>query len=195
VLLRWDAAALGPDPARRLPGDLTPTRAAMLAACCDTGTAAAAALCLHLNHGTTHLGQLAISDIAPDGSALLRDRPRQPGTFARPQAGTGRDSIALAELADGELVRIPACARPVIAAHLAYRLGQGAAVGDPFFIHPRSPAAAAQNASCATPSPGHARPSDTPRRGSTATTAGTEPTSASPPASRDGWPSGGCRCT
>jgi hypothetical protein len=71
VLLRWDATALGPTPAGRLTGDLTPDRAAMLAtACGQTATAAATALSLHLNHRATHFGRLAIRDIVPDGSAL-----------------------------------------------------------------------------------------------------------------------------
>jgi hypothetical protein len=139
VLLRWDAAALGPGPARRLPGDLTLDRVAMLAACCDTSTAAAAVLCLHLNHGTSHLGQLTIGDMTPDGSALLLDRPRRPRVLTERQAGARRDRIALGELIYGELVRVPPSARPIIAAHLAYRLGQGAADHDPFFINPRSP--------------------------------------------------------
>ncbi len=137
ILLRWDATALGPDPAARLTGDLTPGRATMLAmACGQTGMAAATALCLHLNHRATHLGHLAISDIAPDGSALTLDPARW--QLAGGQAGS-RDGTALAELAYGDLVRLPACAQPIIAAHLAYRRGQGADEGDPYFIGSRSP--------------------------------------------------------
>jgi hypothetical protein len=172
VLLRWDAAALGPGPARRLPGDLAPARAAMLSACCDTGTAAAAALCLHLNHGTTHLGQLAISDIAPAGTvSRWLSSPTASWCGCRPARG-------------------PSSPR-------TWPTGSARAPPPPIRSSstPAAPTTAARNASCATPSPAPVRPSDTRRHGCTATTADMEPTSASPPASRDGWPGEGCHCT
>jgi hypothetical protein len=65
--------------------------------------------------------------------------PRQRDAVTRPQAVIGRYSIALGELTYGEAVRVPPGAQPVIAAHLAYRLGQGAADDEPFFINPRNP--------------------------------------------------------
>jgi len=123
--MRWNAAALGPEPARRLPGDLTHDKAIVLgAACCRTDAAAATALCLHLNLGTAHFEDLNISDVAPDGSALLQ----------HPAIDPGRNGLA-----EGAPVKIPACARPILAAHLAYRLSQGAAGSDPYFTHPRDP--------------------------------------------------------
>jgi hypothetical protein len=44
------ADALGPDPGRRLMGDLTPQIAGRLHVICRTDAAAATALALHLNH-------------------------------------------------------------------------------------------------------------------------------------------------
>jgi hypothetical protein len=44
------------------------------------------------------------------------------------------------ELAAAEPIRIPACARSLFTAHLAYRHQTGAASTDPYFAHPRDPA-------------------------------------------------------
>lgn len=140
ILLRWDAAALGPDPAQRLPGDLTADRAIVLGAvCCRTDTAAVTALCLHLNHGTADFEHLSISDVAPDGSALLRHQADDPGRTRTGQASGPRHGATLTGPADGDPVKIPACARPILAAHLAYRRSQGAVGSDPYFAHLRDP--------------------------------------------------------
>jgi hypothetical protein len=74
--------------------------------------------------GTTHFQDLNISDVAPDGSALLH----------HPAGDTGRTGSA-----EGAPVKIPVCARPIFAAHLAYRRSQGAAGSDPYFTHPSDP--------------------------------------------------------
>jgi hypothetical protein len=50
------------------------------------------------------------------------------------------DTPSWRELAAAEPIRIPAHARPLFAAHLAYRRASGAASIDPYFAHPRDPA-------------------------------------------------------
>lgn len=139
VLLRWDAAALGPGPAGRLNGDLTPGRAAMLA---GIGVRPDR----HRSRGRAvpspqpprHPLRAADPHRRRAGRLSAAAGPSPPARYR----GTGRrsrDGTALAELACGDLVRVPACARPILAAHLAYRRGQGAADGDPYFISPRGP--------------------------------------------------------
>jgi hypothetical protein len=119
ILLRWDTTTLGPDPAARLPGDLTPGRAAALDAMhTRTDIPAAAALCLHLNHRPARLGHLTLGHLAPDGSVLHGS--------ADPDGDPGQP----------EQIRIPSAARPILAAHLAFRRRQGAADTDPCFTGP-----------------------------------------------------------
>ena len=50
------------------------------------------------------------------------------------------DERSWRELATAEPILIPDCARPLFAAHLAYRRESGAASTDPYFAHPRDPA-------------------------------------------------------
>ncbi|MGR6924321.1 hypothetical protein ACU635_59525 [[Actinomadura] parvosata] len=126
IHLSWRPDALGPDPARRLLGDLTGRISVRLHATCRTDAAAATALALHLNHPGTHFAALTLADIAPDGSAVRG-----------PTSGPSVQDAAWRELAGPEPVRIPQHARPLLAAHLAYRRDQGAADGEPYFLHPR----------------------------------------------------------
>ncbi len=127
LLLRWNTAALGPDPARRLPGDLTTARAAALGAFTRTDHTAAAALSLHLNLGPIGFGCWRCGDVSPDGAII--EPPREHGAHPghRP---------ADAELPCTGLITVPAHARAIVAAHLAYRRSIGARDHDPFFIHP-----------------------------------------------------------
>jgi len=88
------------------------------------------------------------------------------------------DERSWRELAAAEPIRIPAHARPLFAAHLAYRRESDAASTDPYFAHPATPRTSPLSTSCA-------RRSAAPRSGSawtcpgcTAMTAGTAPTSA-----------------
>ena len=71
--------ACGPQPATRLPGNLTPQVAGALATAVRTDAAAAAALSVHLNQGPAFFGMLQLSDVTPDGSAI-----RVPPGRARP---------------------------------------------------------------------------------------------------------------
>lgn len=157
ILLRWQAGALGPDPARRLLGDLTPVISAHLHAICRTDAAAATALALHLNHTCRDFHYLTLGDIAPDGSAIRG--PLQPGPtgalILRPPGHTedrhprsherSVDDIddgdtAWHEFACLEPILIPEHARAIFTAHLTYRSRQGACDSDPYFVHPTLPA-------------------------------------------------------
>lgn len=131
MLLRWNTAALGTQPARRLLGDLTPGRAAALCAFARTDHTAAAALSLHLNLGPVGFGCWRWGNATPDGAGI--EAPREHG----PHPG---ERTAEAELpCDGPLT-LPAYARPILAAHLAYRRAAGARDRHPLFVHPTDPA-------------------------------------------------------
>jgi len=159
VVLGWEPAALGPEPAGRLLGDLTATRSAALQAVCRTDAAAATALSLHLNLGPTHFELLRIADVAPDGSAI---RPPTSTALHRPGYGRGgnatpqharwmltaalnaprpasEDVLGWGEFCSREPILIPTHARPIFAAHRAYRAGHGATDEEPFFVHPHEP--------------------------------------------------------
>ena len=88
--------------------------------CCRTDTAAATAQCLHLNHGTSDFEHLNISDVAPDGSALLQHQSGDLGRTGTGQASGPRRGTALTGPEDGDPVKIPAWARTIFAAHLAH---------------------------------------------------------------------------
>lgn len=152
ILLRWESAALGSDPARRLAGDLTPVVARALTAMGRTDHAAEAALSLHLNEPPRYFGCFCCGDLLEDGSRLSgpedhhhrrpSDRPEmnaRPGPAGRPR-----------EVCCEGSTRLPAVAQPILAAHLAYRRSQGAQDGDPLFVHPEraghSPAAVLREA-------------------------------------------------
>jgi hypothetical protein len=131
LLLRWNTAALGPQPARRLLGDLTPGRAAALSAFARTDHTAAAALSLHLNLGPVGFGCWRWGNASLDGASI--EAPREHG----PHPG---ERTADAELpCDGPLT-LPGYARPILAAHLAYRRAAGARDPHPLFVHPTDPA-------------------------------------------------------
>ena len=147
IVLSWQPGALGPQPATRLPGNLTAQVAGALQTAVRTDAAAATALSVHLNQGPAFFGVLQLSDVAPDGSAI-RVPPGRARSLRRgitPGAGgwygqvLEADERSWRELATAEPIRIPGCARPLFAAHLAYRRASGAAGTDPYFAHPRDP--------------------------------------------------------
>jgi hypothetical protein len=127
LLLRWNTAALGPGPARRLPGDLTAARASALGAFTRTDITAATVLSLHLNLGPIGFGCWRCGDVSPDGAVI--EAPSEHGEHP------GQRPID-AELPCTGLITVPAHARGIVAAHLAYRRGAGARDHHPFFIHP-----------------------------------------------------------
>ncbi len=112
-----------------------------------TDAAAATALSVHLNQGPAFFGVLQMSDIAPDGSAIRvpADRARALRRGISPEAGGVYGQMLEAEerswreFAAAEPIRIPGCARPLFAAHLAYRRASGADGSDPYLVHPRDP--------------------------------------------------------
>jgi hypothetical protein len=148
IVLSWQPGPLGPDPASRLPGNLTPQLAGALATTVRTDAAAATALSAHLNHGPAFFGTLQIGDVAPDGSAIRvpasRGRPDRrgitPGADGPYDQMPEADERTWREMAAAEPIRIPACARALFTAHLAYRHASGATGTDPYFAHPRDPA-------------------------------------------------------
>ena len=148
IVLSWRPAALGPQPADQLPGNLTPQLAGALQTAVRTDAAAATALSVHLNHGPAFFATLRLADVAPDGSAIRvppgRARPVRRGIAPEADGVYGQmleaDERTWRELATGEPIRIPGYARPLFAAHLAYRRESGAASTDPFFAHTRDPA-------------------------------------------------------
>ena len=147
IVLSWRPGPLGPQPATRLPGNLTSQVAGALQTAVRTDAAAATALSVHLNQGPAFFGLLQLSDVAPDGSAIRvppgRARPLRrgitPGAGGRYGQVLEADERSWRELAAAEPIRIPECARALFAAHLAYRRASDAASTDPYFAHPRDP--------------------------------------------------------
>ncbi len=148
IMLSWRPGPLGPLTATRLPGNLTSQVAGALQTAVHTDAAAATALSAHLNHGPAFFGLLQLSDVAPEGSAIRvppgRARPHRRGITAGAVGWYGQvleaDERSWRELATAEPILIPDCARPLFAAHLAYRRESGAASTDSYFAHPRDPA-------------------------------------------------------
>jgi len=146
ILLAWNPQTLGPEPADRLLGTLTPSVAHALHLICRTDLAAATALSLHLNHPPTDFDIITCADVAPDGSQVWG---RQPGSLLAFPAYTsgpysGKWGLRITtrsfeEMDSEEPIRLPPAARPILAAHLAWRRSQGAADHEPFFTHPRDP--------------------------------------------------------
>lgn len=113
---------------------------------CRTDHAAATALSLHLGHGPADFDLIRCDDVAPDGSTVWgRDRGSAlefpaytSGTYSG-KWGLRTTSRAFEEMDCEEPIQIPPAARPILAAHLALRHGQGARGHDPFFTHPTEP--------------------------------------------------------
>jgi hypothetical protein len=147
IVLTWQPDALGPQPATRLPGNLTAQVAGALATAVRTDAAAATALSVHLNQGPAFFGVLQMSDIAPDGSAIRVPAGRAPAFRPGITPGAGgwygqvleEDQRSWRELATAEPIRIPGCAWPLFAAHLAYRRASGVAGSDPTSSTPATP--------------------------------------------------------
>ena len=151
IVLTWQPTALGPQPASRLPGSLTPEIARALQTAVRTDAAAATALSVHLNQGPAFFGMLQLGDVAPNGSAIRgpAGRPcpvqRGPASVWKAEASGLFGQVCEAEqrswqeFAAAEPIRIPAHARQLFAAHLAYRRTSGAAGTDPYFVHPAIP--------------------------------------------------------
>ncbi|MFF5205854.1 hypothetical protein [Streptosporangium sp. NPDC000396] len=147
IFLRWNPATLGPAPAARLPGDLTPARARDLAALAPTDHVAATALSLHLNLPPTHFGCFRHGDLAADASLLTAPPPHshppppQAKLFYAPNGALTPLSVAEGELAccQGPIL-IPPHARHLLAAHQALRRHQNADADEPLFLNDHDPA-------------------------------------------------------
>jgi hypothetical protein len=145
ILLRWDVTTLGPEPEKRLPGELTEQVCQALSSMARTDHAAATALSLHLNQGPILFGCWRCGDVAPDGSTISppalhhHTEPVRRGSKYAPGVFGVTDPVrtfGLTEPACQRTIRVPAHAQPLIAAHRAYRCFQQADDSDPFFIHP-----------------------------------------------------------
>ncbi len=186
IVLSWRPGPLGPQPATRLPGNLTPQVAGALQTAVRTDAAAATALSVHLNQGPAFFGLLQLSDVAPDG----------PPSGSRP-AGHGPSGAASRR---GLAACTARCSRPTSGAGASSpRPSPSASPSAPGLCSPRTWPTAAKAAPPAptptsrtpatprtSPPPAScARRSAAPRSGSawtcpgcTAMTAGTAPTSA-----------------
>ena len=163
IVLSWRPGPLGPQPATRLPGNLTSQVAGALQTAVRTDAAAATALSVHLNQGPAFFGLLQLSDVAPDGSAIRVP----PGRARRVRRGItpGADGVygqmleaderTWRELAAAEPIRIPECARPLFAAHLAYRRAQRRRQHRPLLRAPPRPRGQARHGNPARGDPGH----------------------------------------
>ncbi|MGW3353046.1 hypothetical protein ACWDA3_57985 [Nonomuraea rubra] len=146
ILLRWTPATLGPAPAARLPGDLTPARARDLAALAPTDHVAATTLSLHLNLPPTHFGCFRYGDLAADASHLATPPPHshppppQSKLFYAPNDAPTTLTVAEGELACQGPILIPPHARHLLAAHQALRRRQNAGDDEPLFLNDHDPA-------------------------------------------------------
>ena len=103
---------------------------------------------MHLNQGPALFDLLQLSDVAPDGSAIRvppgRARPLRRGITPGAGGWYGQvleaDERSWRELAAAEPSASRPMARPLLAAHLAYRRESDAASTDPYFAHPLDPA-------------------------------------------------------
>lgn len=140
ILLGWTPDALGPDPASRLPGDLTPAHTAALTAGACTATAAATVLSLHLNLAPTRLHCFTVGGVAVDGAYLQPP----PDSFTVHWHGNEHAALddaspsGIRERACAGTILIPPHARAIIAAHLAYRTVVGAH-DYPYFAYRHDP--------------------------------------------------------
>lgn len=143
VLLRWDPAALGADPAARLRGTVDPRhRPHTLYAWAKTAGAAITVLSLHLNRPPLYfncwrLRHAAVNGVtAPDTGAHHHQVPQY---LRYPDYQTAIDTTSGAEeIACAHAIELPEPARVILAAHRAYRLIQGAGDADPLFVAPRT---------------------------------------------------------
>lgn len=144
VLLRWDPALLGADPARRLPGTIDPNRLPHdLYAGARTAPAAITALSLHLNQPPLYFDCWRVDDVPANGSTVsprvTRHYHQAPQYLSEPDY---RDAIeatsGVEEIPCQHAIRLPRPAHVLLAAHRTYRLLQGAQVTDPLFTAPRT---------------------------------------------------------
>lgn len=126
ILLRWDTQELGVDPAARLRGDLTPQVSAGLMTMARTDHAALTALALHLNQGPHYFTCWTLTGLTEDGAVLhapARHQHHPPKWMSYPhyQAEHAR-RVGVTEIPCTAPVVIPEHARPILAAHRAYRM-------------------------------------------------------------------------
>ncbi|MBO3742207.1 hypothetical protein [Actinoplanes flavus] len=136
LLLRWNPARLGPDPAGRLPGTLTEQTVTNLTALPRTDHAAVTALSLHLNKGAAYLNCWQIGDLSDDAD-MLHPRPshvhRHPVYASEPVYQDELADVGVDEQPCTQPVILPPYTRPILAAHRAYRLAEGATPADDLF--------------------------------------------------------------
>jgi hypothetical protein len=140
ILLRWDTQTLGPDPAARLRGDLTPQVSASLMTMARTDHAALTALALHLNQGPAYFTCWSLTDLAEDGSVLHEPAHHQhnpPKWMSYPnyQAEMAR-RVGVTETPCAGPIVVPEHARPIFAAHRAYRMTRADAGADGWALFP-----------------------------------------------------------
>jgi hypothetical protein len=141
ILLRWDIQELGTDAAARLRGDLTPHVSAGLMTMARTDHAALTALALHLNQGPHYFTCWTLTDLTEDGAVLhepARHQHNPPKWMSYPNYQAERaHRVGVAEIPCTAPIVIPEHARPIFAAHRAYRLGRTRPDG--WHLFPTSP--------------------------------------------------------
>jgi len=133
VLLSWHTDALGPDPAARLPSQLTERVSAALRTGVDTGPAAATVLSLHLNAPPEAFEHLTLRNVHEHGRYVnLPDTDEQTSQLRAAWAARPENFGAEPVGPGGERVPIPWHAQVILAAHLARRRGEDAPAHAPF---------------------------------------------------------------
>ena len=140
VLLRWDPATLGPEPAARLCGTIDVRRAPHdLYAGATTAAAAITALSLHLNQPPHYFGCWRVRHAAVDGATLTAPaggdhRHDVPAYLHHDERRAAIEtSSGVEEIPCAHTVALPEPMQVILAAHRAYRLLQGATEHDPLF--------------------------------------------------------------
>jgi hypothetical protein len=128
ILLRWDTRELGTDPAARLRGDLTPQVSAGLMTMARTDHAALTALALHLNQGPHYFACWTLTDLTEDGAVLHppgRHQHNPPKWMSYPiYQAEHAHRVGVTEIPCTAPIVIPEHARPILAAHRAYRMNR-----------------------------------------------------------------------
>jgi hypothetical protein len=145
VLLRWDPAALGADPAARLRGALDRRhRPHSLYAGAKTTPAAITVLSLHLNQPPLYFNCWRLHHAAVNGATLTSPdtgthHHQVPQYLRYPDYQAAIDTASgVEEIACTHTIRLPEPAQVILAAHRAYRLIQGAGEADPLFVATRT---------------------------------------------------------
>lgn len=144
VLLRWQPASLGPNPAGRLPTWLTPTICRALRATVPTEAAAAAVLALHLSAAPDRFSHLLCRNVDEDGHYLYLSTFSDNAVYLRTDWAAEIDRCEDDECPSyGHTTGktpLPQYAAEIIAAQLAHRRAEGSGTRGHLFVNYKDPA-------------------------------------------------------